>query len=69
MTPALDRRHFRADGQPKIRYATRTYAKAIRRRLRAAGDKAVMAYHCPVCEGYHVGRSAFAKDPQQRLEA
>ena len=45
------RQHFNAHGQPKAKL-TRAQAEA-----RAAGDDALHAYRCSICQDWHVGHA------------
>ena len=53
---ALDASHWRADGQPKVRYATRHEALiAAEERAKETGT-VLSVYRCPYCGGWHMGR-------------
>ncbi len=48
----------------KVRHVTRADAKGAAQRLRAAGE-VVSVYHCPFCDGWHVGHRC-ARDVRAR---
>jgi hypothetical protein len=59
---ALDSSHWRADGQPKVRYRTRTDALvAADERSREVGSP-LGVYACAFCSGWHMGRRE-GRDP------
>jgi hypothetical protein len=52
----LDASHWRADGQPKVRYRTRQQAlSAAGERSRDAG-RTLGVYECAFCRGWHMGK-------------
>jgi len=53
---ALDASHWRDDGRPKVRYATKVDAVvAAEERSREAGAS-LGVYECAFCGGWHMGR-------------
>ena len=55
---ALDASHWRDDGQPKVRYASRSDALvAASERSKDAGAE-LGVYQCAYCGGWHMGRRA-----------
>lgn len=53
---ALDASHWRADGRPKVRFASRSEALvAAHDRSHDAGAQ-LGVYQCAFCHGWHMGR-------------
>jgi hypothetical protein len=49
------RDHWRADGQPKARFATQDAANRASLRLRLEEGADLDPYPCPYCGGWHLG--------------
>jgi hypothetical protein len=47
--------HWRADGQPKARFATQDAANRASLRLRLEEGADLDPYPCPYCGGWHLG--------------
>lgn len=47
--------HWRADGQPKARFATQDSANRASLRLRLEEGADLGPYPCPYCGGWHLG--------------
>ena len=57
---ALDSSHWRKDGQPKVRYASRHEALNAADNRSAESSTSLTVYECPYCNGWHMGRRARA---------
>lgn len=54
---SLDASHWREDGHPKVRYATRTEALVAADIQSKESGASLGAYQCAFCHGWHMGRS------------
>jgi hypothetical protein len=52
---AAGREHWRADGRPKVRFATRDEANRSSLRLRLEEGADLDPYRCSFCGGWHLG--------------
>ena len=50
------RSHLRADGRPKVAYPTLSEAAAAAHARSAPGRVRFVAYRCPHCSAFHLGR-------------
>lgn len=52
----LDASHWRADGRPKVRFASRSEALVAAYDRSQDADAELGVYECPYCDGWHMGR-------------
>ncbi len=54
----LDASHWRADGQPKVRFGSRADALVAAYERAQDADAELGVYECAFCHGWHMGRRA-----------
>lgn len=53
---ALDASHWRADGQPKVRFGSRSEAVSAAYERAQEAEAELGVYQCAFCQGWHMGR-------------
>lgn len=53
---AIDASHWRDDGQPKVRYASKSDAIIAADERSREADAPLGVYECAYCHGWHMGR-------------
>jgi hypothetical protein len=66
----MNRSHYRADGRPKMSFATRAGAKEFRERaIERHGDDPGQPYRCPDCDSFHLGHYPTNERIRRRMRA
>jgi hypothetical protein len=52
---ALDSTHWRRDGRPKTRFASRAEALSVAEERTADDGARLTVYRCAYCDGWHMG--------------